>query len=133
MYSSTLYWRCQKCMFEGRMTTERGSRRKTYDTQVHNASGIQWRWLFLFKSHVFLKDILPDPRASTFGCIFCCAMGRGTPIFGGVESLMNHLQQHREVQPTGEVLYRMNCIVGRVADVREDFDINLPPPGQGVV
>lgn len=58
-------------------------------------------------------------------------MGKGTPIFGGVESLMNHLQQHREVQPTGEVLYRMNCILGRVAEVGEDFDINLPPPGEG--
>lgn len=39
-------------------------------------------------------------------------------MFGGVQCLMNHLQQHREFQPSGEVLYRVNCIVGRVAERR---------------
>lgn len=131
MYSANLYWRCQKCMFEGRMTADKGTKRKSYDTQVHNTNGIQWRWLFLFKSHVYLNDILQNPQASTFGCIFCCGVGKGTPMFGGVQSFMNHLQQHRDSPPSGEVLYKMNCIVGRVADVREDFDINLPPPGEG--
>jgi len=52
-------------------------------------------------------------------------------MFGGVQCLMNHLRQHREFQPSGEVLYRVNCIVGRVAEVGEDFDINLPPSGEG--
>lgn len=109
------------------MMVDKATKRKTYDTNVYNSGGILWRWVFLFKSHVYLKDVLHDPRTSTFGCIFCCALGRGTPIFGGVQSLMDHLQQHREVQPTGEVLYRMNCIFGKLADAKEEFDINLPP------
>ncbi|KAI9870018.1 MAG: hypothetical protein M1830_004823 [Pleopsidium flavum] len=86
MFTAMLYWRCQKCIFEGRMTMEKGSKRKTYDTQVHNSNGIQWRWLFLYESHVSLNDVLADP---------------------------------------------VNCIVGRVAEVGEDFDINLPPRGEG--
>ena len=48
-----------------------------------------------------------------------------TPTFGGAQMLMAHLQEHRERLPTGEVLYRLNCLVGPRAALNEDFDINL--------
>lgn len=89
------------------------------------ADGIQFRWEFLFKSHVECRDAAPNPLKSTFGCIFCCAEGKGTPTFGGAQSFMDHLQEHRVRLPAGEVLYRMNCIVGRKASMEEDFDIAL--------
>ena len=38
---------------------------------------------------------------------------------------MDHLVEHREDLPSEEVLYRMNCLVGRQANLNEDFDINL--------
>ena len=125
MYSANGYWQCKKCTFQGRMVTDE-KKKKGYDRRVLVFSeGIQFRWQFLFKSHVETKELSPDPSQATFGCVFCCAEGRGTPTFGGVQTFMNHLQEHRDRQPSGEVLYRMNCIVGRRAEINEDFDINL--------
>ena len=79
----------------------------------------------MFKSHLVQKDALPDPTKSGFGCIFCCAEGKGTPTFEGIQAFMEHLSEHRDPLPIGEVLYRMNCLVGRQAGVEEDFDINI--------
>ena len=96
-----------------------------------------------------------DGSHGTFGCVFCCAEGlaRGwelssinagavagggvlngpkqtlsTPVFADVGSFMNHLQMHRlPVGMPGVVMAeRMNVIVGRVAEDKEDFDLNLP-------
>lgn len=126
MYNANAYWQCSKCKFEGRMIML-DKKRKGYDTRVWMTEdqGVQFRWEFLFKSHVETKDSQPNPLHATFGCIFCCAEGRGTPTFGGINSFMNHLQEHRDRLPCGEVLYRMNCLVGRRAQQDEDFDINL--------
>ena len=74
-----------------------------------------------------MKNAKPHTVDSTFGCMFCCAEGKGTPIFEGVANLMAHLQEHRVVQPEGEVLYRTNCVVGRSPVPEEDFDVALPP------
>ncbi len=125
MYSANGYWQCKKCTFQGRMVIDE-NKKKGYDRRVLVFSeGIQFRWQFLFKSHMETKDLSPDPSQANFGCVFCCAEGRGTPTFGGVQTFMNHLQEHRDRQPGGEVLYRMNCIIGRRAELNEDFDINL--------
>lgn len=102
--------------------------KKSIDMRVFGSKGLLYRWEFLFKSHVHLKGALPNPLESTFGCVFCCAEGRGTPTFGGVESFLAHLQAHRAQPPSGEVLYRMGCIVGRTPSPDELFDIALPPP-----
>lgn len=124
LYSATPYWQCSKCRFEGRMVVY-DKKRKGFDTRVMISEGVQFRWEFLFKSHVESKDAMLDPMKASFGCIFCCAEGRGTPTFGGVHSFVAHLQEHRDRLPRGEVLYRMNCLVGRRAGPDEDFDINL--------
>ncbi|KAL8832239.1 MAG: hypothetical protein Q9170_004960 [Blastenia crenularia] len=124
MYNALRYWQCSRCKFEGRLV-QLDKKTSGYDRQVMLADGIQFRWEFLFKSHVECRDAAPNPLRSTFGCIFCCAEGRGTPTFGGAQSFMDHLQEHRVRLPVGEVLYRMNCRVGRKAAVEEDFDINF--------
>lgn len=124
MYTTNKYWQCSRCNFEGRMVI-RDKKTKGYDNRITATEGIQLRWEFLFKSHVEFRDINSDPLSASFGCMFCCAEGRGTPTFGGIQSLMGHLQEHRDRLPSGEVLYRMNCLVGRRAEPTEDFDINL--------
>ena len=124
MYNAAKYWQCSRCKFEGRLVML-DKKTKGYDRQVMLADGIQFRWEFLFKSHVECRDSMPNPLKASFGCIFCCAEGRGTPTFGGAQSLMDHLQEHRIRLPNGEVLYRMNCRVGQMARIEDDFDINL--------
>ncbi|MCJ1350847.1 MAG: hypothetical protein MMC33_000828 [Icmadophila ericetorum] len=122
------YWKCKTCNFEGRMFKD-AKKKAVIDTRVFSADGIRYRWEFLFKSHVPMKETIPNPiTSSNFGCIFCCAEGKGMPIFGGVNAFMGHLQEHRARPPQGEVLYRMKLITGRLAEGTEVFDINLPPP-----
>ncbi|KAL2396987.1 hypothetical protein ABEF93_005505 [Exophiala dermatitidis] len=52
-----------------------------------------------------------------------------TPTFTGVRAFLAHLETHRTASRTPGfiVATEMNCIVGRVADDSEDFDLNLPP------
>lgn len=125
MYNAAKYWQCKSCKFEGRLVVI-DKKTSRFDMRVFKlVDGIQFRWEFMFKSHVAQKDSLPDPTKSTFGCIFCCAEGKGTPTFQGVQAFMQHLTKHRNPLPTGEILYRMNCLVGRQATVDEDFDVNI--------
>lgn len=125
MYNAAKYYQCRQCKFEGRLISI-DKKRSGFDMRVFKlVQGIQFRWEFMFKSHIQVKEACSDPTKATFGCIFCCAEGRGTPMFGGIQTFMNHLVEHRERLPTGEVLYRMNCLVGRQAAMDEDFDINI--------
>lgn len=54
-----------------------------------------------------------------------------TPLFASVDAFMQHLEMHRTSagMPGYEMQGRMKCVAGRLADVAEDFDINLPPLG----
>ncbi|KAF6233706.1 hypothetical protein HO173_007918 [Letharia columbiana] len=125
MYNAAKYYQCKQCKFEGRLIPI-DKKKSGFDMRVFKlVQGIQFRWEFMFKSHIQVKEACSDPTKATFGCIFCCAEGRGTPMFGGIQTFMNHLVEHREHFPTGEVLYRMNCLVGRQAAIDEDFDINI--------
>ena len=125
VYNAAKYYQCKQCKFEGRLISI-DKKKSGFDMRVFKlVQGIQFRWEFMFKSHIQVKEACSDPTKATFGCIFCCAEGRGTPMFGGIQNFMNHLAEHREHLPTGEVLYRMNCLVGRQAAIDEDFDINI--------
>lgn len=125
IYNAAKYVICKQCKFEGR-SIPMDKKKSGFDMRVFKlVPGIQFRWEFMFKSHVQVKETCSDPTKATFGCIFCCAEGRGTPIFGGINTFMNHLVVHRECLPTSDVLYRMNCLVGRQAASDEDFDINI--------
>ncbi|KAF7505848.1 hypothetical protein GJ744_012470 [Endocarpon pusillum] len=51
------------------------------------------------------------------------------PMFGNVESFMQHLEMHRTEQgtPGVEMQGRLKCVVGRAAEPGEDFDVNFLP------
>ena len=132
-YNQTKYWQCKHCKFEGRLVPI-DKKKSGYDVRVFRlVGGIQFRWEFMFKSHIAIKDGDGNPTKATFGCMFCCADGRGIPTFDGIQTFMGHLVEHRDHLPTGEVLYRMNCLVGRQAAFDEDFDINLISPEGGQI
>lgn len=52
-----------------------------------------------------------------------------TPIFGNLQTFMDHLQLHRkqEAWPCAEMQGRMKCVVGKTAEKGEEFDLNLLP------
>ena len=128
VYNASRYWQCKQCKFEGRLVTI--DKKDSLDKRVFRlVEGIQFRWEFMFKTHVPTKDLVgSNPTRATFGCMFCCADGRPTPSFAGIQAFMNHLTEHRDPLPVGEVLYRMNCLVGRQAAAEDDFDINITAP-----
>jgi hypothetical protein len=127
------FWKCTKCSFEGRMHNDaRG--RKIIDPRVYSTphGEILYRWQFLFKSHVCLKETLLNPLEASFGCVFCCARGEGTPIFGGAKSFLAHLCEHRAEGrlPEGEVLYRVGAVTGRRPSASEEFSVVFTPSEQ---
>jgi hypothetical protein len=133
MYNDIPFWRCSKCYYEGPMAGGVTKTTRTYDNHVriHHATGIRYRWVFLAKSHIAMRKVPTgtDGTVGTFGCIFCCAERRApAPTFGNLSVFMEHLLQHRYVAlGMDSLLDRTRCIVGRVADLAEDFDINIPP------
>lgn len=131
MYGEIRFWRCCKCRFDGPMYGGSSKSSRKFDTQVRvDISGIRYRWIFLAKSHVHLKNVptVSDGSGGSFGCIFCCAeWQQDAPVFKDLERFMEHLQRHREQVLSPELIYRTKCIVGRIAGDSEDFDINLPP------
>ena len=132
MYNAAKYYQCKQCKFEGRLIPL-NKKNNGFDMRVFKlVQGIQFRWEFMFKCHAQVKEACSDPTKATFGCIFCCAEGRGTPMFGGIQTFMNHLVEHREHLPVGEVLYRANCLVGQQAAIDEDFDINIISFDRGI-
>ena len=96
-----------------------------------------------------------------FGCVFCCAEGvardwngqgldgsgvsvksgssggggegKGAPVFGNVDTFLEHLEMHRREDgwPGPEMLGRMKCVVGRVAGGGEDWEVNFVPDQEG--
>ncbi|OJD25632.1 hypothetical protein ACJ73_03004 [Blastomyces percursus] len=158
MFSQVLFWRCKECNFEGPMNlssenppstnmhTPRFSRTTPLDqpsrsfdqhVQVHQGTGIRYRWAFLAKSHAYCKKVPPTTDGSTcsYGCIYCCSEQRGpAPIFGDVDTFMEHLRIHdganirgHKARPEQELLNRTKCLMGRLAHDQEEFDINIPP------
>ena len=125
MYNQSRYWQCKQCKFEGRLVSTKANP-NGFDMRVFRlVDGIQFRWEFMFKSHFANQDANSNPTKSVYGCIFCCSEGKDTPTFVGIQAFMDHLREHCERLPAGEVLYRMNCLVGRRATIDEAFDINL--------
>lgn len=52
-----------------------------------------------------------------------------TPVFGNLQLFMDHLQMHRREEnwPCPEMRGRMKCVVGRVADKGEEWEVNFLP------
>ncbi|TLD37401.1 hypothetical protein E2P81_ATG04213 [Venturia nashicola] len=140
MYNTKTVWKCKHCSFEGDVF----GRKKPYeiDQNVYQTgdSGVQYRWLFLAKSHTKRKAILPSmatpflkggqTEEKSYGCVFCVGEGRETAIYANVEMLCEHLiNEHGTGSGKGlseKLLVENNCIAGRKAGVGEEFDVNIP-------
>lgn len=121
------------------------------DPRVRTAKcGIRYRWIFLAKSHVKKKHGASSPEANSapaiagavgiaaaaagatncaddnFGCVFCCLEDKVSGVYGGVETLMNHIALVHVADMSEQVQRKTKCILGRVAKSDEEFDINFP-------
>ncbi|KAF2086640.1 hypothetical protein K490DRAFT_66422 [Saccharata proteae CBS 121410] len=132
MYTSSLVWQCRECAFEGKSF----GAKKPYiiDPNIHvsaAAGGIRYRWLFLAKSHVKQKHrALPSEDARfSYGCVFCSGEGRMTGVYGDVDTLLRHVFVEHAASGAGlseDIKAKTRCVVGRLAGVDEEWDINIP-------
>ncbi|EMD58310.1 hypothetical protein GGP41_009707 [Bipolaris sorokiniana] len=143
LYATKSLWACKSCTFTGDVfkAPHPTKKNKTLDVvdpriKVSN-SGIRYRWIFLAKSHVKKKAGAASAEANSgstsaasnddnYGCIFCCLQDKITGVYGGVETLMNHIAQVHVADMSEVVRRKAHCVLGRVAGTNEEFDINIP-------
>lgn len=130
LYNTISIWQCKHCLFQGDTFGGKGKKKNmTVDPNVHvSAVGIRYRWIFLAKSHVKKKSVATNTEKGecSYGCMFCCAEGRGTGIYGNVQTLMNHIFLEHAKGITEDVKEKTRCVVGRTAGPQEQWDINIP-------
>lgn len=94
---------------------------------VVESKGIKFRWPFLAKSHVQQKVAVKHQYS--FKCLFCVFLGGKSGVYHGVDDYLQHINsEHRGARNIGEIVqYKTGCVLDRVADDTEEFDINLFP------
>ncbi|RAR05291.1 hypothetical protein DDE82_004038 [Stemphylium lycopersici] len=135
-YSTSQVWGCKSCTFTGDVCkaphpTKKNKSIDIIDPRIKlSKSGIRYRWIFLAKSHVKKRAADPSANDDNFGCVFCCLQDKVTGVYGGVETLLNHISHVHAADMSEQVARKAHCVVGRVAAKEEEFDINVPIFGQ---
>ncbi|CAN9347930.1 unnamed protein product [Alternaria alternata] len=131
-YNTRQIWGCKSCTFTGDVFTAPHPTKKNKTVEIVDPrvkismSGIRYRWIFLAKSHVKKKASDPTSNDDNFGCVLCLAQDKVTGVYGGVETLMNHIALTHVADMSEQTRKKVNCILGRVAKCDEEFDINIP-------
>jgi hypothetical protein len=109
-----------KCKFQGKaMRTKSGYQ---IDDTVRPHEGLQYRWIFLAKSHVSQE---PSSKTPSYICLMCTMLNKNSEIYEGHTELFSHIMGHREhvlgdVSLKGPLAFSNG---GVKVDV--NFDINL--------
>ena len=143
MYNTTQIWQCKNCLFQGETftiphPTKKNKKEIVVDPNVYtSAVGIRYKWIFLAKSHVKKKTLSDSARSAVtfkteeredcnYGCSICSVEGNVTGIYGNVETLMNHIFLEHVRTMSDKTMAKTKCIMGRVAQLDEEWDINIP-------
>ncbi|KAG9191912.1 hypothetical protein G6011_10646 [Alternaria panax] len=131
-YNTRQIWGCKSCTFTGDVFTAPHPTKKNKTVEIVDPrvkismSGIRYRWIFLAKSHVRKKASDSSSNGDNFGCVLCLAQDKVTGVYGGTETLMNHIALTHVADMSEQTRKKVNCILGRVAKADEEFDINVP-------
>lgn len=131
-YNTRQIWECTSCAFKGEVFTSPHPTKKnktveSVDPRTYvSMAGIRYRWIFLAKSHVKKKASDSVADECNYGCVLCSVEGNVTGVYGGVETLMNHIALTHIASMSEKTRKKVNCVLGRVAAAEEPFDINMP-------
>ncbi|KAI4178221.1 MAG: hypothetical protein LQ348_005659 [Seirophora lacunosa] len=119
------FWACSssKCAFEGPARV--AGTKWVFDDTIRESHGVRYRWLFLAKSHIALSKA--QKGRYDYGCLFCIYDKYESPVFHGIEELMEHVGLHRGTPIAVATLQKTKCINGRLAGYHERFDVNFKP------
>jgi hypothetical protein len=133
MYNTKDIWECTSCTFKGATfnaphPTKKNKEITVVDPRiVTSASQIRYKWIFLAKSHIKKKAVDSHTEDTNYGCVFCSLEDRVSSVYGGVETLMNHIALSHVADMSDVVRRKARCIIGREAgDAETDWDINIP-------
>ncbi|EHY60078.1 hypothetical protein HRR83_006437 [Exophiala dermatitidis] len=125
VYSGKLVYKCasSKCQFTGNAIHDK-SGYHVNDKIFSSPSGIQWRWMFLAKSHIQQKE----PKDPSFRCLVCLMLGDDSGIYHGHDVLLAHLVGHQGAllggtRLEGPLLFTNH---GVQPDLTDDFDVRFP-------
>ncbi|KAI4112483.1 MAG: hypothetical protein LQ345_006375 [Seirophora villosa] len=119
------FWACcsSKCAFEGPARV--ANTKWVFDDTIRESHGVRYRWSFLAKSHIALSKA--QNGRYDYGCLFCIYDKYESPVFHGIEELMEHVGLHRGTPIAVATLQKTKCINGRLAGHNQRFDVNLKP------
>jgi len=147
MYNTREIWECRCCSFKGTTfsaahPTKSDKKITIVDPRIHTSpSGVRYKWIcklpttlqqhmlifdvVLAKAHVKKKSTDVSPE-SNYGCIICSLEDKVSSVYGGVDSLMNHIAlSHASLSDSTR--RKAKCIIGRTAGLDEyGWDINIP-------
>ncbi len=84
------------------------------------------RWAFLARSHMRQTDMRSGDYS--YRCIICILSGLQSEPYRGINPFLEHIATHAEDELDEDMLHRIQCVTGRVADDTESFALNLFPP-----
>jgi hypothetical protein len=124
MFGQQSVWQCKHCCFRGSIF---GAKKPyTTDPNIHEdaETGIRYRWIFLAKCHTKVR-IVARAGEGGFGCLFCSLESVHTGVYGSEALLFKHIVDEHAPQMSDGLAARANCVIGRKADAKEGFDINI--------
>ena len=130
---STIHvWKCVNinCAFQTKMFGD--LKHPTFDQRVYESSlRIRFRWSFLVKSHVAQSKVADG--SYSYKCILCISSHDTMPVFGGIDTLLMHLEIHRDEHVPALLLHSAGYIMDRFAPDEEDFDLNILPSKSSIL
>lgn len=132
MYNRQEIWECTSCTFKGNICsaphpTKKNKTITIIDPKIITSkSQIRYRWIFLAKSHIKKKVNDSHTQESNYGCVFCSLEDRVSSVYGGVETLMNHIALCHVGNMSENTRRKARCIINRQAGYSEEWDINIP-------
>lgn len=130
VYGRTMAYKCasSKCQFMGQALHDKKGYR--INDKVFTApSGLQYRWMFLAKSHMQQQE----PRSPSFRCLVCLMLGDDLGIYHGHNVLLAHLVTHQrallaETRLEGPLIFTNSGV--KATDPELEFDIKFPNIGE---
>ncbi|EMC96019.1 hypothetical protein BAUCODRAFT_513401 [Baudoinia panamericana UAMH 10762] len=122
---STYICSTKGCLFQGHVSVDFVWKVVMKDEQL----GLQCRWSFLAKSHVMQASV--SGKQYHYQCPICIySQGHAEGmVWNGTNLFLDHVSTHRGKAIPSEVLHKLNVINEYVAEEKENFDLNLFPPG----
>ena len=124
VYGRNMNYKCAsvKCQFSGHAIQDKKGFR--IDDKVFSSAGLQYRWLFLAKSHMQQQD----EKYPSFHCLVCMMLGDESGIYHGASALLSHLAGHQgaflgNIRLEGPLVFTNR---GANSDQDGEFDVKFP-------